>query len=213
MRKTTTSKTTKAKSATKGAPKAAAKQAGKPAAKPAAKSTTPKPAMKVPSRTALKAPARVPANPADEAPTKSSRHFSFVDADRTFTCAVEPLRRAGTDAWWWFHVSTEQHQRHAPFRAEPDDTLESVQKRIVTYYDELLARRAAPAPSRWNRRPAAPAGDAAGGATGAAIVDPAAEDDPGIDEAIIEEIAGEVAALEGADEAGADEADTEKAEA
>ena len=85
--------------------------------------------------------------------------FAFVDADRTFTCVVEASRHARNDAWWWFQVSTEQHQRHAPFRAEADDTPDAVQARVVAYYDDLLARRAAPAPSRWNRRPtsAAPA--------------------------------------------------------
>lgn len=84
------------------------------------------------------------------------RSFTFEDAGRTFNARVEPLRPSGTDAWWWFDVSTEQHQRHAPFRAEPGDSLESVQARIVKYYDELLARRAEPAPSRWNRRPSTP---------------------------------------------------------
>jgi hypothetical protein len=84
------------------------------------------------------------------------RAFTFEDAGRTFNCRVEPLRPSGADAWWWFDVSTEQHQRHAPFRAEAGDTLEAVRLRVVKYYDELLARRAEPAPSRWNRRPSTP---------------------------------------------------------
>ena len=84
------------------------------------------------------------------------RSFTFEDAGRTFNARVEPLRPSGTDAWWWFDVSTEQHQRHAPFRAEPNDSLDEVRARIVKYYDELLARRAEPAPSRWNRRPSTP---------------------------------------------------------
>src|SRR5690349_21154755 len=46
------------------------------------------------------------------------RAFTFEDAGRTFNARVEPLRPSGADAWWWFDVSTEQHQRHAPFRAE-----------------------------------------------------------------------------------------------
>ena len=83
--------------------------------------------------------------------------FTFVDADRTFTCCVEQARHAPAETWWWFHVSTERYQRHAPFRAEASDTPGDVQRRMVAYYDDLLARRAAPAQPRWGRRPAAPA--------------------------------------------------------
>jgi hypothetical protein len=78
--------------------------------------------------------------------------FSFIDAGRTFTCQIGPLRASAADAWWWFDVSSEAHQRHAPFRATADDTTADVQARIVAYYDDLLARRAAPAPTRWNSR-------------------------------------------------------------
>ena len=78
--------------------------------------------------------------------------FSFIDAGRTFTCRVESSRPDAGDAWWWFDVSTARHERHAPFRAEPSDTAGSVQARVVSYYDELLARRAAPSPGRWNHR-------------------------------------------------------------
>ena len=118
------------------------------------------------------------------------RSFTFEDAGRTFNARVEPLRPSGTDAWWWFDVSTEQHQRHAPFRAEPGDSLETVQARIVKYYDELLARRAEPAPSRWNRRPSTPGTPA--------VVAPAegAEDEEGAPDEEGLEIEGE----EGADE-------------
>jgi len=84
------------------------------------------------------------------------RAFTFEDAGRTFNCRVEPLRPSGADAWWWFDVSTEQHQRHAPFRAEAGDSIDEVRARVVKYYDEMLARRAEPAPSRWNRRPSTP---------------------------------------------------------
>lgn len=90
------------------------------------------------------------------APIIPQRKFTFEDAGRTFNCRVEPLRPSGSDAWWWFDVSVEQHQRHAPFRAEAGDTLDEVRARVVKYYDELLARRAEPAPSRWNRRPSTP---------------------------------------------------------
>lgn len=89
--------------------------------------------------------------------------FAFTDDGRTFRCRVEEARGLRDD-WWWFSVSTEQHQRHAPFRASPADTPDGVQARVVAYYDDLLARRAAPpAPrTRWQRpAPAAPAVEAA----------------------------------------------------
>ncbi|HEY0971062.1 MAG TPA: hypothetical protein VGE02_08855 [Gemmatimonadales bacterium] len=78
--------------------------------------------------------------------------FTFVDGDRTFTCQAEPLRPGQPETWWWFEVSTERHQRHAPFRLEPDDTRESVQARVVAFYDDLLERRAAPARKWWSRK-------------------------------------------------------------
>lgn len=88
--------------------------------------------------------------------------FSFVDAGRTFTCRVEGSRPRATDAWWWFDVSTEQHQRHAPFRMEATDTPADVRARVVAYYEDLLARRAAPAQGRWHQRPRAAASPTAG---------------------------------------------------
>jgi hypothetical protein len=84
---------------------------------------------------------------------EAHRDFAFVDGDRTFTCHVEASRRAPSEAWWWFNVSTESHQRHAPFRAEHTDTHHEVQARVVAYYDHLLARRAEPPQKRWVRRP------------------------------------------------------------
>jgi len=78
--------------------------------------------------------------------------FSFVDAGRTFTCRVESSRPQAADAWWWFNVSTARHERHAPFRADASDTPAGVQARVVSYYDELLARRAAPSTGHWNSR-------------------------------------------------------------
>ena len=110
------------------------------------------------------------------------RAFTFEDAGRTFNCRVEPLRPSGADAWWWFDVSTEQHQRHAPFRAEAGDSIDEVRARVVKYYDEMLARRAEPAPSRWNRRPSTP-GTAAvtAAAEGEEEGEEAAPDEEGID--------------------------------
>jgi hypothetical protein len=88
-------------------------------------------------------------------------HFAFVDAGRTFDCCVETPRHVSsalrTEAWWWFHVSSEAHQRFAPFRAAPDDTPDIVRGRIVAYYDALLASRAAPSATWWQRKFAAPA--------------------------------------------------------
>ncbi len=87
------------------------------------------------------------------------QEFAFTDGDRTFTCRVEasPVRSGAlrADAWWWFHVSTERHQRHAPFRAAAGDTPVDVATRVVAYYDDLLARRAAPPATRWQRKPEA----------------------------------------------------------
>jgi hypothetical protein len=79
--------------------------------------------------------------------------FAFMDGGRTFTCHVEAPRHTPAEAWWWFSVSTESYQRHAPFRAAESDTPLDVQARVVAYYDELLVRRAAPSQPRWGRRP------------------------------------------------------------
>jgi hypothetical protein len=83
----------------------------------------------------------------------AAQTFSFIDAGRTFTCRVERSRPHTNDTWWWFDVSTERYERHAPFRAEDTDTPAAVRSRVVAYYDELLARRAAPAQPRWQKRP------------------------------------------------------------
>lgn len=82
----------------------------------------------------------------------SENAFSFVDAGRTFTCEAKEIRPRSGDVWWWFVVSTERDARHAPFRADADDTQPHVQARIVAFYDELLARRAAPVQPRWQKR-------------------------------------------------------------
>ena len=93
--------------------------------------------------------------------------FEFEDAGRTFICSVEPMRSEG---WWWFSVGSDiRQQRYAPFRAGPDDTRADVQARIVAYYDEMLARRAAPPqPNRWQRRTDGAAAAPAAGAAPAA---------------------------------------------
>jgi hypothetical protein len=81
--------------------------------------------------------------------------FEFVDAGRTFTCVPEPLRTASREeGWWWFRVGGDTRgQRYAPFRTAAGDTEDAVHARVVAYYDDLLARRAMPAPSNhWGRR-------------------------------------------------------------
>jgi hypothetical protein len=99
--------------------------------------------------------------------------FAFVEGGRTFRCHVESARRPQSapqpESWWWFQVSSEDHQRYAPFRAAEDDTADAVRRRVVDYYENLLARRAEPARARWQRgrvavTPAAAAAPAEGGA-------------------------------------------------
>lgn len=81
------------------------------------------------------------------------QEFAFIDGDRTFLCRVEGPRTVRGDAWWWFEVSTERHTRHAPFRAVVGDVPQDVARRMIAYYDDLLARRAAPVQYRPSRRP------------------------------------------------------------
>ena len=77
--------------------------------------------------------------------------FSFLHDGRTFRCCVEAAAQA-RGQWWWFSVSNEPHQRHAPFPHTATDTPDSVRGRIVEYHDALLARRAAPPQNRWQGR-------------------------------------------------------------
>ena len=89
---------------------------------------------------------------------RTTTSVDFIDGGRTFSCSVAPRRASESALWWWFRVSSDAGNRYAPFLAESDDTPTSVQARIVAYYDDLLARRAAPSVPRWQRaRPAAPA--------------------------------------------------------
>ena len=120
------------------------------------------------------------------------QEFSFVDRGRTFQCRVAASRVTGPDPWWWFEVSTEQHQRHAPFRADPDDTYDVVQQRMVAYYDNLLERRAAPVVKKWGR-PAPQA--AATSDEGSDVIEMDAET-----EEVVAAIEGEIAELPAEDE-------------
>ena len=65
--------------------------------------------------------------------------FTFEADDRMFVCQIEG--QSPSRQWWWFTVSGETH-RFAPFQPSAEDTVGSVQFRIVSYYRELVARRA-----------------------------------------------------------------------
>jgi hypothetical protein len=93
------------------------------------------------------------------------KEFEFVDGGETFICTVEAPAHAGMPPWWWFRLVGEKTTRYAPFAASDSDTKQSVQKRIIAYYAELLAIRARPVHQRptWHK-PARPAEPAAAGA-------------------------------------------------
>ena len=85
------------------------------------------------------------------------KEFEFVDEGRTFFCSVEtPHPRMAP--WWWFRLDSSGTTRYAPFEASANDTPQSVRKRIVAYYKELLAIAARPAYQKpaW-RKPERPA--------------------------------------------------------
>ena len=101
--------------------------------------------------------------------------FEFVDGGQTFFCTMEAPRHAGMPPWWWFRLeSRDRNTRYAPFAASPKDTRESVKKRIIAYYTELLAIEARPVRPAYQRtwqkpvRPDAAAVAAAPGADAAA---------------------------------------------
>ncbi|HEX5581772.1 MAG TPA: hypothetical protein VFX39_09360 [Gemmatimonadaceae bacterium] len=70
----------------------------------------------------------------------SSEAFVFMEGERTYTCRIAALRSDRPERWWWLTVSGDR-SRHAPFRAEPDDTEPSVRRRMVEYYEDRIARR------------------------------------------------------------------------
>jgi hypothetical protein len=80
--------------------------------------------------------------------------FEFEDQGHTFFCATETPKHAGLQTWWWFTLDSDRTTRYAPFEESLDDTQQSVQERIVTFYAELLAIRARPHRERmtWHRR-------------------------------------------------------------
>ena len=95
-------------------------------------------------------------------PTKDNviKEFEFVDAGRKFFCSVEVPKQAGMPPWWWFRLETGESTRYAPFEAKASDTKQSVQERIVAYYEQLLVIEARPVHQRpaWKKpeRPAQP---------------------------------------------------------
>ena len=88
------------------------------------------------------------------------KEFEFVDAGRKFYCSVETPRFEGMAPWWWFRLDSRGTTRYAPFEASASDTEQSVRRRIIAYYEELLAIEARPARQRppWRKpeRPGAP---------------------------------------------------------
>lgn len=91
--------------------------------------------------------------------------FDFEDNGRTFFCTVEAPRHAGMPPWWWFRLDNSDSTRYAPFEALATDTKQSVKKRVIAYYAEVLAIKARPVHQRptWQRpvRPPAPAEESA----------------------------------------------------
>lgn len=86
----------------------------------------------------------------------------FVEGGRKYACRVEAPRRSQPEAWWWFRVAGDDNG-YAPFRAEADDTEDSVRERVVAYYEDRISRRSLPWQDRGDARSAgasatAPAG-------------------------------------------------------
>ena len=81
-----------------------------------------------------------------------TQDFEFVNDGQTFFCTMEAPRHAGMPPWWWFRLeSRDRNTRYAPFAASPKDTKESVKKRILAYYTELLAIEARPVRPAYQR--------------------------------------------------------------
>jgi hypothetical protein len=84
----------------------------------------------------------------------SMNALDFVDGGRKYACRVEAPRRSQPEAWWWFGVAGDD-SRYAPFRADADDTEDSVRDRVVQYYEDRISRRALPWQDRGDQRAAA----------------------------------------------------------
>jgi hypothetical protein len=83
--------------------------------------------------------------------------LEFQEGDRTFTCKAASSPATVGTTWWWVSITGES-QRYAAFRTEDGDTPRTVRKRVLAFYEELLAARERPREIRtsWGRRPAAP---------------------------------------------------------
>jgi hypothetical protein len=79
--------------------------------------------------------------------------FQFEADERVFSCYVATLGRKSEESWWWFSVSGDSN-RYAPFRRLTSDTPADVQYRVVAYYRDRLAPRAAPLYRGWHQRKA-----------------------------------------------------------
>ena len=105
-----------------------------------------------------------------------TQEFEFVDGGQTFFCSVEAPRHEGMPPWWWFHLSGRARStRYAPFEASAKDTRQSVQKRILAYYAELLAIEARPVRPAYQRTWQKPARPAVAEGAPAAAAPPVAE--------------------------------------
>lgn len=83
---------------------------------------------------------------------KVTSEFEFEEGGITYTCCLERPTVKGQDAWWWFSVSSAtDRQRYAPFRHTPGDTPAKVRPRIVTWYQEMLVKRATPSVPAYRR--------------------------------------------------------------
>ena len=74
-----------------------------------------------------------------ESEMRTLARFTFEADDRTFVCQIE-AQQSQLRQWWWFTVSGVAH-RFAPIQPSAEDTVGSVQSRIVSYYREVVARR------------------------------------------------------------------------
>ncbi|HVM43055.1 MAG TPA: hypothetical protein VMT77_06085, partial [Gemmatimonadales bacterium] len=63
--------------------------------------------------------------------------FSFEHGGRTYNCAPEKRITPPVGTWWWFTVSSDSN-RYAPFEAVSGDTRQSIQNRVVAYYEHRL---------------------------------------------------------------------------
>ena len=81
------------------------------------------------------------------------RPQEFQDGGRTFTCVAASSPATPGTFWWWVNISGEA-QRYSAFRTQPDDTPQSLKRRVLAYYAQLLVDRARPPEIRsgWAQR-------------------------------------------------------------